>query len=68
MHVTENENELVYLEFKSSCNNPNLSDREIEDILDELPIYNLDSLLNYFNIIEETRPQLFERMKENLLK
>lgn len=68
MHVTDSENELVYLEFKSSCNNPNLSDREIEYLMDELPIYNLNSLLNYYSIIDETRPQLFERMKENLLK
>lgn len=68
MHVTDSENELVYLEFKSSCNNPNLSDREIEDIMEELPIYNLDSIMSYYSIIEETRPQLFERMKKELLK
>lgn len=68
MNITTEQDEIAFLQFKASCNNEMLTDSEIEVIMDKLPIYNLDSMMSYFEVVEETRPQLFEKIKKDLLK
>lgn len=68
MNITEDMNELVVLQFKSSCENPNLSDYEIRVMFDDLPIDSLNTIMDYYNIIESSRPKLFEQLKKEFLK
>ena len=67
MNITEDMNEMAVLQFKSSCENPNLSDYEVRTMFDELPIDSLNTIMEYYNILEISRPQLFEELKKELL-